>query len=185
MSRFIIEACPLDGLRIITQRPIADARGHLTRLFCETDLQQTGWNGPVAQSNLTLTRKRGSLRGLHFQHPPCAEDKIITCLRGQVFDVAVDIRRDSPSFLRWHGIVLSAEAHNALYLPKGFAHGFQTLTDDVEMLYFHSAPHAREYEAGLNAMDPALGIEWPLPLADISDRDRNLPATTEFKGISV
>jgi len=185
MGRFTFDPCAIEGLFLIHQKPLTDHRGHLTRLFCEDEFRQIGWRGPVAQSNLTLTRRRGSLRGLHYQHPPHSEIKVITCLRGKVFDVALDIRAESPSFLHWHGVVLSPENNSSFFIPQGFAHGFQTLSDDVELLYFHNAPHAPDAEGGVNAQDPALAIDWPLPLSDISPRDQSLPDTIDFKGVTL
>jgi dTDP-4-dehydrorhamnose 3,5-epimerase len=108
---------------------------------------------------------------MHFQHPPHAETKLVSCLRGEVFDVAVDLRHNSPTFLRWHAERLSADNHKTLVIPEGFAHGFQTLTDDCEMLYFHTAAYQPGAEGGLNAQDPRLAIEWPLPVVGLSPRD--------------
>lgn len=117
----------------------------------------------------------GTVRGMHFQRPPHAEVKIVTCLRGAVFDVAVDLRPESPTWLEWHGVVLSADAHDALVIPEGFAHGFQTLSADCELLYFHTAAWSAEAEAALHPLDPTLGIRWPKPVASLSDRDRSHP----------
>lgn len=121
---------------------------------------------------------------MHFQHPPNAEDKLVTCLRGQIVDVAVDLRRGSPTFLRWHAEVLSAANGKALLIPQGFAHGFQAMTDDCELLYLHSRPYAAEAEGALNARDPKLDIHWPLDITDISDRDAGHPTLPEtFTGL--
>jgi dTDP-4-dehydrorhamnose 3,5-epimerase len=139
---------------------------------------------PIAQINHTLTKRRGAVRGMHFQHPPHSEDKFISCLRGEILDVAVDLRHGSPSFLRWHTEILSAENARSLLVPQGFAHGFQTLSDDCELLYLHSRPYAETAEGALNVRDPALGIDWPLPFADISARDAAHPfLTPDFTGI--
>lgn len=139
---------------------------------------------PVAQINQTLTRCEGAVRGMHYQLPPVAEVKLVTCLRGRVFDVAVDLRADSTTFLRWHGEILSPENRRALAIPQGFAHGFQALEVDCELLYLHSAPYRPEAERALNACDPRLGIDWPLPISDMSDRDRGHAMLTEnFAGI--
>ncbi|MCB1367024.1 MAG: dTDP-4-dehydrorhamnose 3,5-epimerase family protein [Rhodobacteraceae bacterium] len=183
MSRFTPLPSRLDGLALLERRVMADERGGLQRMFCRDDLAGAGWRGDVVQSNLTLTRRKGTLRGLHFQHPPHAEIKAIACIRGAVFDVAVDIRRGSKTFLEWEGHVLSHDNARTFVLPQGFAHGFQALTDDAEMLYFHSAAHSPEHEGGLNALDPAIAIAWPEPVSLMSERDRALPGIAGFEGV--
>lgn len=165
-------------------KPIADARGFFARFYCADEFRAAGLNKPIAQINHTLTRSKGAVRGLHFQHPPHAETKLVSCLSGAVFDVAVDLRADSPSFLHWHGEILSVENHRSLLIPEGYAHGFQTLTEDCELLYLHTAPFYPEAEGALNVTDPALTIQWPLPVSDLSERDRSHPfIDTHFSGI--
>jgi dTDP-4-dehydrorhamnose 3,5-epimerase len=184
MVRFDVRATPLAGVMRIQRQRLEDARGFFSRFFCAEELAAAGFRAPVAQINHTLTRRCGSVRGLHFQHPPHAEDKLVSCLRGEIFDVAVDLRRGSPTFLQWHGEILSAQNATSLLIPKGFAHGFQTLGDDAELLYLHSAPYAAAAEGALNARDPALAIAWPLAFADVSDRDASHPfITAEFTGL--
>jgi dTDP-4-dehydrorhamnose 3,5-epimerase len=135
---------------------------------------------------MTLTARLGSARGLHFQAPPYAETKIVSCIRGEVFDVAVDLRQGSATFLQWHGEVLSAKNNRTLLIPEGFAHGFQTLEDECEMLYFHTAAYHPETEGGLNIADPRLAIRWPKPLRDISKRDLDHPyIEADYRGISL
>ena len=130
--------------------------------------------------------RTGAVRGMHFQYPPYAETKIVSCLKGEIFDVAVDIRLDSPTFLRWHGEVLSAENRKSLLIPEGFAHGFQTLTDDCELLYLHTAPYTPEAEGALNAQDPRLDITWPCAITEMSDRDRSHPFVgDDFAGVQL
>ncbi|WP_211051339.1 dTDP-4-dehydrorhamnose 3,5-epimerase family protein [Parasphingorhabdus halotolerans] len=124
----------------------ADSRGHFSRLFCEEELAACGWDTPVRQINETMTHEQGAVRGMHFQHPPAAEDKLVTCLSGEIFDVAVDMRRGSPTFLNWHGEILSAQNKRSLLIPKGFAHGFQALSSDCQLVYLHSAPFDSESE---------------------------------------
>lgn len=175
MSRFTLEPTPLAGLVTVQRQPLADSRGFLARMFCAQDLAPAGWTWPVAQINHTHTARRGTVRGLHFQHPPAAEAKLVSCLRGAVWDVAVDLRAGSPTFLQWFGAELSAANHRALLIPPGFAHGFQALADDCEMLYLHSTPHAPASEGGLDALDPRLAIAWPLPVAERSPRDAEHP----------
>jgi dTDP-4-dehydrorhamnose 3,5-epimerase len=184
MSRFSILETPLPGLVRVQRHPVGDARGHLARLFCADDLCGAGWHGPVAQINHTRTTRAGTLRGLHFQHPPHAEIKLVSCLRGEVWDVAVDLRRGSPTFLRWHAEKLSADNGMALLIPRGFAHGFQTLGDDAEMLYCHSAAYAPAAEGGLHPLDERLAIAWPLAVSEISARDAaHARLDAEFEGI--
>ena len=175
MSRFVFSPTPLSGLTLVERKPIADARGFLARLFCADEFGTAGWHKPVAQINHTLTRKRGAVRGLHFQHPPHAESKLVSCLSGQVFDVAVDLRSDSPTFLHWHGALLSAENHRSLLIPEGFAHAFQALTEDCELFYLHTTSFHAEAEGALNVTDPRLAIAWPLAIAELSERDRAHP----------
>ncbi len=170
-GRFDILATPIDGLRVLQRKPIGDSRGYLERLFCMDELQALLAGKRIEQVNHTLTGSRGTVRGLHFQHPPHAETKFVHCLRGEVFDVAVDLRRGSPTFLRWHAEVLGAGNHRTLVIPEGFAHGFQTLSDECEMLYFHTAPWRQDAEGGLHPQDARLAIAWPLPVAGLSPRD--------------
>lgn len=185
MSRFDITDLPLPGLKLIQRKPLGDARGFLARLFCADELSTAGWQRPIAQINHTCTARRGTVRGMHYQLPPHAEMKLVTCLRGGIWDVAVDLRADSPTFLHWHTEILSAENQRALLIPEGFAHGFQTLTDDVELLYCHSAPHMPGAEGGLNPFDERLGIAWPEPISVLSERDRNHPLLdSAFTGLT-
>ena len=170
-ARFDVLATPVAGLQVLQRKPIGDDRGYLERLFCMDELQALLPGKRIEQINHTLTSGRGTVRGLHFQQPPHAETKFVHCLRGEVFDVAVDLRRGSPTFLRWHAEVLSAANHRTFVIPEGFAHGFQALADDCEMLYFHTAAYRQTAEGGLHAKDPRLAIRWPLPVAGLSPRD--------------
>ena len=182
--RFDVTDTPLAGLTFIRREPVRDARGYLERLFCEDELSPWLHGERVAQVNRTLTRRRGTVRGMHFQRPPHAETKIVSCLRGRVFDVAVDLRKGSPTFLEWHAEVLDADEHTMLLIPKGFAHGFQTLTDDCELLYVHTAAYEPSAEGALNARDPRLAIRWPEAIADLSERDAAHPMLgAAFHGI--
>jgi dTDP-4-dehydrorhamnose 3,5-epimerase len=174
-ERFEILDTPLAGLRMLQRRPITDGRGYLERLFCGEELKALVGDQPPVQVNHTLTREAGTVRGMHFQYPPHAEIKLVSCLRGEVFDVAVDLRGGSPTFLQWHAEILSAINHRTLVIPQGFAHGFQTLTDDCEMLYLHTAHYHPDAEGGLNVLDPRLAIRWPLPVGRLSRRDAAHP----------
>jgi dTDP-4-dehydrorhamnose 3,5-epimerase len=186
VSRLELQETPLAGLWAVRRQRLADERGFFSRLFCAQDLAEAGWVLPIAQINHTFTHRRGAVRGLHYQTPPHTEDKFISCLRGEVFDVAVDLRRGSPTFLRWHGAVLSAANMTSLLVPQGFAHGFQTLSDDCELIYLHSRPFAPQAETGLNVRDPMVAIEWPLPFGDISARDATRGAiASDFAGIAL
>jgi dTDP-4-dehydrorhamnose 3,5-epimerase len=179
-ARFDVRPTALPGVVALARHRLGDDRGFLERLYCADDLAPILGGRRIAQANRTLTRSRGTLRGLHFQRPPRAETKLVACVRGAVFDVAVDVRRGSPTFLGWHAQVLSPETGETLVIPEGFAHGFQSLTDDVEMLYLHTAPHAPASEGGLNARDPRVAIPWPEPVALLSDRDAALPGADAF-----
>ncbi|MDM7947594.1 MAG: dTDP-4-dehydrorhamnose 3,5-epimerase [Oceanibaculum nanhaiense] len=184
MGRFTVHDLPLAGLKLVERQRLGDHRGFLARLFCAEELAEAGWLSPIAQINHTMTAHKGTVRGLHFQHPPQAERKLVSCIRGEVWDVAVDLRADSPSFLAWHAERLSAENGRALLIPEGFAHGFQALTDEAELLYCHSAAYAPGAEAGLNPVDPVLAIAWPLEIAEMSERDRAHPLIgTGFVGV--
>ncbi len=175
MNPFIVDDTPIPGVKEVRRRTISDARGSLARLFCADALREHGWTNAVAQVNHTTTKSRGTVRGLHFQMPPYAETKLVTCLRGEVWDVAVDVRPDSATFLRWHAVKLGAGSSCAVLLPEGVAHGYQTLSDDVELLYLHSRPHVPDSERGLNPLDPRVSIPWPEPVLAMSDRDRGFP----------
>lgn len=166
---------PIDGLYDIRTTPVGDARGRFTRLFCEQELAPIRTGLHFTQINLSETRVRGTLRGLHYQTPPAAEAKLIRCLHGSVFDVAVDLRRSSSTFLHWHAFELSADNNRAVFIPEGFAHGFQALTDEAHLLYMHTMPWTPSCEAGLRHDDRRLAIEWPLAVSAISDRDVSYP----------
>jgi dTDP-4-dehydrorhamnose 3,5-epimerase len=184
MSRFDLVDTPLAGVKIVRRQRVQDTRGSLSRLFCSQELAAAGWRDPVAQINHTVTVRAGTVRGLHFQHPPHAEAKLVSCLRGEVWDVALDLRADSPTFLQWHAERLSAENGVALLIPPGCAHGFQALTDNAEMLYLHSMPYTPAAEGGLHPLDPRLAMAWPLPLTELSARDAGHPNLDEsFTGV--
>jgi dTDP-4-dehydrorhamnose 3,5-epimerase len=175
---------PLSGMVVAESTIWADSRGQFIRLFCVKDLDAAHRGRPILQINLSVTAKVGALRGMHFQRPPHAEGKWIRCLSGRVFDVGVDLRRGSQTFLHWHGVELDAAKANAVFLPEGFAHGFQVLEPHSTLLYLHTALYAPDYEEGLSHADPRLGIEWPLPMTDVSDRDMNHPPLGDtFEGL--
>jgi dTDP-4-dehydrorhamnose 3,5-epimerase len=185
-ARFDILAIPFQGLSLVQRKPIGDDRGYLERMFCSEELKSLVPGKNIVQVNHTLTAKRGTVRGMHFQHSPHAETKFVSCLRGEVFDVAVDLRPGSPTFLQWHAEILSADNHKTLVIPEGFAHGFQTLTEDCQMLYLHTTAYRAEAEGGLNARDPRVAIQWPLAIAEQSARDSKHPVVSDdFSGVAV
>jgi dTDP-4-dehydrorhamnose 3,5-epimerase len=185
-SRFDIHDTPIQGLKVLHRKPLGDNRGYLERMYCQEELRELGDGMSIVQINHTLTTKTGVVRGMHFQHPPHSEVKFVSCLRGEVFDVAVDLRLGSPTFLKWHVEILSPENHKTLLIPQGFAHGFQTLSDNCELLYFHTAMYVQDAEGGLNATDPHLAIQWGLPISERSDRDMAHPLITDqFTGLTL
>jgi dTDP-4-dehydrorhamnose 3,5-epimerase len=184
--RFDILITPINGLRLLQRKPVSDGRGYLERLFCADELETIVPGKTIVQVNRTRTTQCGVVRGMHFQLPPYAEVKFVSCLRGEVFDVAVDIRRGSASFLQWHAEILGENNHKTLVIPEGFAHGFQTLTEDCELLYFHTTAYRPSAEGRLNAQDPRLAIQWPLTITELSSRDAAQPMLTdEFAGITL
>jgi dTDP-4-dehydrorhamnose 3,5-epimerase len=186
MSRFQFVDTPISSLKIVERTQRSDERGFLSRLFCSEELAPAGWSNPIAQINQTLTRRPGAVRGLHFQFPPYAEMKLVSCVRGEVWDVAVDVRHGSPTFLHWFGTHLSAENGRALLIPEGFAHGFQALAEDSELIYFHSRAFHAASEGGIHPEDPLIAIRWPRAIAEMSARDRGHPMlSSTFQGISV
>lgn len=182
-----ISSAPLSGVYIVELQPIGDHRGFFERFYdVNVIAKETGIADTIKQINHSYSAQVGTVRGLHFQYPPYAEDKIVYCVRGEILDVAVDIREGSPTFLHWHGEVLSDRNHRALIVPKGFAHGFQTLSADIEVVYLMSEFYHKEHESGLYFDDPKIGIRWPLPCQNISQRDQKHPLVQDgFKGVSL
>lgn len=186
MGKLKCIATPLPGLHLVESLAANDARGKFQRIFCVQEMAAIHPGLQISQANLSLTLGRGSLRGLHYQMPPAAEWKLVRCLRGRVYDVVVDIRAGSRTFLQWHAVELAAGDTRALFIPEGFAHGFQVLDAEAELLYLHGAPWSPGHEGGLRHDDPSLGITWPLPPSGLSDRDRAHPLLTpEFTGIAL
>lgn len=172
----IFTATQLDDAWLIDLEPREDERGFFARIWCRQELAAQGLDTEIAQESLSFNRHRGTMRGLHFQRPPHEETKIVRCTRGGIFDVIVDLRPQSPSYLRWQGFELTAENRKALYVPKGFAHGFQTLVDNAEIVYQISEFYAPNSAGGYRYDDMAFGIAWPLPVTVISERDLSWPA---------
>jgi dTDP-4-dehydrorhamnose 3,5-epimerase len=185
-GRFERTETPLAGLLLLKRGVIGDTRGYLTRLFDAEDMSDLGWPGGVVQVNETFTAKAGTVRGFHFQRPPFAEAKLVTCIRGKILDIVIDIRAGSPTFLQSFSAELSAGNACSLLIPEGFAHGFQTLEADTTLIYAHSAPYRAEAEGGLNPLDPKLGIAWPLALVNLSPRDQAHPLLDDaFTGLTL
>lgn len=170
----------------ITLETISDKRGKFTRLFDQKELAMAGFKKKIVQVNYTFSKKSGTLRGLHLQTEPYAETKIVSCIKGKVFDVIVDLRQNSPTFLKWHGEILSDKNHKMIYIPEGFAHGLQALTKNCGMLYFHSNFYQKTHEKGIRYNDPLIGIKWKLKVTEISDKDKNNPYLKKsFRGFKI
>lgn len=172
MSRFVVSDTPINGVKVLERTLISDHRGGLSRVFCAQELASAGWNKPVMQINHAHTRSPGAIRGMHFQHVPHAEMKLVSCLRGSIWDVVVDLRAGSATFMHWFAQELSLSNRLAMLIPEGVAHGFQALESDCEILYLHSACYQPVAEDGINPFDPAVAINWPVAVTDISEKDR-------------
>ncbi len=167
---------PLSGAFTVEIEPIEDKRGFFARAWCQREFEARGLSGRLVQVNISFNRRKGTLRGMHWQRAPHEEDKLIRCTRGAIFDVAVDLRPGSATYLRWFGAELTEENHRMLWVPRGFAHGFQVLEPDTEVLYQHTEFYAPGFEAGARYDDALFGIQWPHPVTEISDRDEAWPA---------
>ncbi len=186
MPSLTIAETPLAGCLTATSQVHEDIRGEFFRAFCAHELEHVLAEKTIQQINVSLTRRQGTVRGLHYQLPPYTETKIIRCLQGSVFDVAVDLRAGSPTFLQYHGEILSAERHNMMVIPDGFAHGFQALEENCQLLYLHTAIYQPASEGGVAYNDTSIGIKWPLPVYSLSDRDKALPTISKtFEGIKL
>lgn len=175
---------PLAGAYTVEPTFFIDHRGWFARTYCKNEFAEIGHTKEFVQMNQSYTKEKGTLRGMHFQHPPFREIKLVRCITGAVYDVIVDLRAGSSTFLQWFGTELSAVNHKMLYIPEGFAHGFQTLEKDSALLYHHTEFYTPDAEGGLRYDDPALSLTWPLPVAVISERDARHPFVDKnFKGI--
>lgn len=182
-ARFVFRDTPLEGVKVIERTIIEDSRGYLERLYCADELQPVMHDRRIVQITHTMTAAPGTVRGLHFQNHPSPDLKLVTCLRGEIFDVAVDLRRGSPTFRCWHAEILSDVNRRSMVIPEGFAHGFQALVDGSEIIYCHTAFHDPSAEAGFNPLDESLGIDWPQRVVGLSSRDAGLPSVKDFPGI--
>lgn len=186
MNNLELVSTPLEGLCFLQHRRHEDQRGVFSRIFCEETIAALGHSFHVRQINHSCTLNKGSVRGMHYQYSGTPEAKLITCLRGAVWDVALDLRAGSPTFLQWHAERLEAGDGRSLLVPAGFAHGFQTLTDDAELLYLHSADFAPAQESGFSVHDPRIKISWPLPVINLSERDQRHPLLSDaFTGVTL
>lgn len=169
----------IEGCWLLEPEPRSDERGTFTRAYCEQELSSAGVHMPIAQANLATTYAAGTVRGLHYQLPPSAEMKLLRAVRGALFDVVVDLRRQSPTFGRWTGAELTADNGLAMLVPEGCAHGYQALVDGTDAFYLTSAPYDGPSERGLHHADPTLGIRWPHKVTMVSKKDRHLPQLSE------
>jgi len=184
-SSKVLDARPLElgGLLEIRPRKLGDERGFFAEVWREDWLEELGLSSRFVQDNHSYSKSRGVLRGMHFQRPPAAQDKLVRVARGSIFDVALDIRPNSLSYGCWAGIVLSAAEWNQLFIPKGFAHGFVTLEDDTEVLYKVSEFYSPEHDSAIRFDDPAIGISWPVKTGSmtVSPKDREAPLLSEIE----
>lgn len=165
----------LSDARLINLDPARDRRGFFARTFCVDEFAKHGLETNYPQHSISFSTRMGTIRGMHYQRKPHSEVKLVRCVKGAIWDVIIDIRHSSPTYCRWEAFELSSENGRQLYVPRGFAHGFQTLSNDVEVSYLISEPHAAQSAAGLRYDDPSLGINWPLPVSEISDKDLHWP----------
>jgi dTDP-4-dehydrorhamnose 3,5-epimerase len=186
MGKLTITETPLKDLFVVETKPYVDYRGEFARWFCEEELAEILGKRHIKNVNFSRTVKKGSIRGMHFQNPPHAEMKLVRCIKGKVFDVAIDLRLNSKTYLQWHCVELSAEKMNMFVIPEGFAHGFQTLDENVEMLYFHTEFYNKMSENAVRYDDPKLNIQWPLQITEISEKDGKHPfIDTDFIGVQI
>lgn len=185
MAQFDFIHTPLQGVILVQRKANVDHRGFLSRFYCANEFRDAGFDKPIVQMNQTLTLNKGSVRGLHFQYSPHAEAKVVSCVKGEIFDVVVDLRRNSPTFLHWHGEILSEANRKSLIIPEGFAHGMQTLVEDCELIYLHTAVYYPEAMGALNVLDPRINIIWPLPVKNLSEQDRvHSFINQDYQGVS-
>ena len=174
----------LTGCYVIVPEPFVDERGWFARTFCKNEFATIGHTAEWVQINHSFTNKKGTIRGMHYQLPPFSEIKLVRCISGAVYDVIIDLRKTSVTYLQWYGIELSAKNKKMIYIPEGFAHGFQTMSDDAELIYHHSQFYAPRVEGGIRNDDPVINIRWPLEVSVISERDKqHALLDNNFKGL--
>lgn len=172
----------LSGAYVVELEKREDSRGFFARTFCANEMTEHGLESKIVQTNMSRTMKKGTVRGMHFQTTPHQETKLVRCTRGSIYDVIIDIRPDSPTYKQWFGVELSAQNHTMLFVPRDFAHGFITLEDDCEVMYEVSEFYSPGFEGGIRYNDPAINIEWPIPVSDVSEKDASHP---DFKEVSL
>lgn len=176
----------IEGVYVIEPACFPDQRGELKKTFCEDEFKEINFDKRIVRAIQSLTLKKGSIRGMHFQYQPVSEVKIVECIKGSIFDVAIDLRKDSPTFLQWHGEILSENNGKILFIPEGFAHGFQTLEDNCKVSYLVTQPYVPEKEGGIRYDDPLINVKWPEEVTVVSERDLKHPALDErFNGVSL
>jgi len=179
-----LEQTKISKVFTLYSEPFKDDRGFFNRIFCQKELESIRPGIIIAQINHSMTKTKGTIRGMHFQYPPHAEMKIVRCTKGSIFDVAVDLRKDSPTFLQWHGEILSAENMKALVIPEGCAHGFQSLEDDIEMVYLHTQFYSKQSEGAIRYDEPKVAIKWQQNCTAISEKDSAYPFLPDnYEGI--
>ena len=182
----VFEETEIKGCFIIKANPVEDERGWFGRFFCKNEIKPFFDNFEIVQINHSFNKKKGSFRGMHYQKPPFAEAKLIRCVAGSIVDFVLDIRKNSPTFLKWISVELSSANRKSIYLPKGMAHGFQTLTDNTELIYYHNVFYNKDSDSGIRYNDPLINIKLPLDITVISDKDiKYLLLDSNFKGIQV
>jgi dTDP-4-dehydrorhamnose 3,5-epimerase len=176
----------LEGLYTITLNKLQDERGLFARTFCKNEFKQIDFDKEFVQFNHSYNKQKGTIRGMHFQNAPCAETKLIRCVQGSVFDVAVDLRQGSPTFLQYFGTILSEENMDGILIPEGFAHGFQTMEDNTSLIYHHTEFYTPNADAGIRFDDTAVNIEWKLTAVNVSQKDNTYKLIDKnFKGIKI
>lgn len=176
---------PLKGAYLVELKPFTDDRGWFSRTFCKNEFKLINHEKEFVQFNHSVTDLKGTIRGMHYQLPPFSEIKLIRCIRGKVFDVIIDIRQGSPTFLEHYSVELSEENKFSLYIPEGFAHGFQTLENNSQLIYHHTSFYQPGFEGGIRYSDPSVGIHWPLQVTRISEKDSNYEFLNNFNGIKL
>lgn len=177
---------PIADLFVLKRKIIGDERGHFFRIFCKDELNEIGLTKPLVQINFSHAKEKFTTRGFHFQYAPNAETKIVTCIKGEIFDVAVDLRAGSPTFLQWFGTILSEENNQSLFIPEGFAHASQSLSDESSLIYLHTEAYSNINEGGVNVNEPMISVEWPHPPHNLSKRDASFSfLPPNFKGITI
>ncbi len=179
-------ASPINGLYTVLLKKLEDDRGLFARTYCKNEFKKIGFEKEFVQFNHSYNKMKGTIRGMHFQQIPFAETKLIRCVQGAVYDVAVDIRKNSPTFLQWFGVELTAENMVSILIPEGFAHGFQTLKDDSALIYHHTAFYTQQADAGIRFDDPTVNVRWKLLPVNMTEKDKNYPMIdNNFKGIII